>query len=216
MKAPRKNPSTIVRIVAANQPARPSAASDDPELEPAHPSAPAAGPSAPPSSSLQLPSVVPGIVDVIHPKKSEWSMGIDRSKNVVHYLDFTLTPSDRATGRARPPRDWFALLVRGVKPKTVLLRYLPPGGALQEELILGVNQYPTAKTETYIHGAPLKAFFERHGTKGGDWLRFWYEGVDVVSGTGPRAKRRPILRLTIIDAADNPVAPALLARCAKE
>ena len=174
-------------------------------------------------SAAQL-AAVPGIVNVRYPgNKPSSLMGRDAENGSVWYLSCFLTASESSSGTVYPPRDWFLALVRRDECKHVLLRFALPSAAAPrsgDSAVLNPDDLDTEAVEVNVvrkkHSADCAlssrpTFVRLLKTKPNDLVRFWYAGEEEVYAVGSEdAIQRPILKLTIIRAAQTSLEPATL------
>ncbi|PRW61154.1 MLO 11 [Chlorella sorokiniana] len=142
-----------------------------------------------------------------HPQKPTWRRGYSVAAwSKTDYLLCTLTPSDCSTRRLRPPREWLDSLLGGFFASFVVGAASPDGGQ-PVSFLLKCHAYEYVKAEYYLQGGETKRMFKVMGLQPGDGLKLEVAG---------RQSGIPTTRLTIIPAARNPNAAAVLAAAAEQ
>ncbi|PSC74453.1 MLO 11 [Micractinium conductrix] len=172
-----------------------------------------AAPAAPAAAAAEQPAVDPAdywqpdMPEEKHPAKPTWRRGY-KTYGKTEYMFCTLTPSDCTTRRLRPPKEWYDGLL-GAKVAQIanfVVGATAPDGS-QVSFLLKAHGYEYVKAEYYVQGGETKRMFREMKLQAGDGLML--ELVAKHAGV-------PTTRLTIIPAARNPHAPAILASAAEQ
>ncbi|KAI3424473.1 hypothetical protein D9Q98_010023 [Chlorella vulgaris] len=193
--------------VAAGPAASPNAPSQfvplagpPPAASPPEGAKPAAEPTVDPADYVQ-----PTLPEEKHPQKPTWRRGYNATTyHRAEYLLCTLTPSDCSTKRLRPPREWYDSLLGRNIASFVLGAEGPDGSQLS--FLMKAHAYEYVKSEYYVQGGETKRMFRVMGLQAGDGLKLTVTG---------KHSSIPTVRLTVIPAARNPNAAAILAQAAQ-
>ncbi|KAL4431309.1 hypothetical protein ABPG75_006565 [Micractinium tetrahymenae] len=199
--APLAAPAAAAPTAAAPTAAAPLAAPAAAAPTAAAPPAPAA-PAPPPPNPADFEQ--PELPEEKHPQKPTWRRGYQQYHK-TEYIMVTLTPSDCSTKRLRPPREWYDAFLGANSLNFVVGTQAPDGTAVS--FLLKAHAYEYVKAEYYVQGGETKRMFRVLGLQAGDALKLSLQG---------KSSGIPTTRLTIIPAARNPHAAAILAQALEQ
>lgn len=139
-----------------------------------------------------------------HAQKPTWRRGYT-TYGKTDYLLVTLTPSDCSTRRLRPPREWYDGMLGASNLNFVVGAQAPDGSSVS--FLCKAHGYEYVKAEYYVQGGETKRMFKVLGLQPGDALKLALAG---------KSSGIPTTRLTIVPAARNPHAAAILASAADQ